>query len=164
MTQFLVESAALVLLSFFLAFTIVMWALPSINGITDKHFTMGDTLAVNLVVGMVVLFVFTVVLAGLYPSLYATRFRPAVVLKGISSHKHSEGFLLRKTLLVFQFTVSIALVVMVIVFYQQMDFVKNKPLGFQRQYMLTIPLFSDTPNAILGGWCGWSVKIANECL
>ena len=105
----------------------------------------------NLMIGLYILFVATAFLAGLYPSFYATRFQPAVVLKGIQGHRYTEGFLLRKSLIVFQFTVSVTLVVMGIIFLQQMDFVRHKPLGFQRDHMLTIPLFSNTPNSILGG-------------
>ncbi|HEX6227426.1 MAG TPA: ABC transporter permease, partial [Chryseolinea sp.] len=150
-TQFLCESSALVFLSFIIAFGLLIAALSLINQITNKHFTVADLFSANLLIGLYILFVVTAFLAGLYPSFYATRFQPAVVLKGILGHRHTEGFLLRKTLMVFQFTVSMALVVMGIVFYQQMNFVKVKPLGFQRDHMLTIPLFSDTPNSILGG-------------
>ena len=151
MVQFLSESSALVLVSFILAFCLLAVILPVINEITAKHFTIGNLFTWNLMIGLYLLLVITAFLAGLYPSFYVTRFHPAVVLKGIHNHKHSEGFLLRKTLIVFQFTASVTLVVMGIIFYQQMDFVRNKPPGFQRDHILTIPLFSDTPNAILGG-------------
>ena len=149
--QFLSESSALVLVSFIFAFTLLAIILPLINEITTKHFIIEDLFSMNLMIGLYILFVATAFLAGLYPSFYATRFQPAVVLKGIQGHRYTEGFLLRKSLIVFQFTVSVTLVVMGIIFLQQMDFVRHKPLGFQRDHMLTIPLFSDTPNSILGG-------------
>ena len=84
----------------------------------------------NLMIGLYILFVATAFLAGLYPSFYVTRFQPAVVLKGIQGHRYTEGFLLRKSLIVFQFTVSVTLVVMGIIFFQQMDFVRHKAFGF----------------------------------
>ena len=151
MVQFLSESSALVLVSFLFAFTLLAMILPLINEITTKHFIIEDLFSVNLMIGLYFLFVATAFLTGLYPSFYATRFQPAVVLKGIQGHRYTEGVLLRKSLIVFQFTVSGTLVVMGIIFLQQMDFVRHKPLGFQRDHMLTIPLFSDTPNSILGG-------------
>ena len=151
MIQFLGESSALVLLSFILAFSLLVSVLPVINEITAKHFRVHDLFSPKLMVGLYTLFIVTSFLAGLYPSFYVTRFQPAVVLKGIQGHRYTEGFLLRKLLIVFQFTVSVTLVVMGIIFFQQMEFVKRKPLGFQRDHMLTIPLFSDTPNSILGG-------------
>ena len=151
MIQFLSESSALVLLSFILAFSLLVSVLPVINEITGKHFTLNDLFSPKLMLGLYTLFIVTAFLAGLYPSFYVTRFQPAVVLKGMQGHRYTEGFLLRKLLIVFQFTVSVTLVVMGIIFFQQMEFVRRKPLGFQRDHMLTIPLFSDTPNSILGG-------------
>jgi len=149
--QFLSESGALVMMSFVLAFGILSLILPYVNEVSGKHFSIGDLFTWNLATGLLLLFVVTALLAGTYPSFYATRFSPSVVLKGLQEHKHSEGFLLRKILVTFQFAVSVTLVVMGLVFYQQMEFVRNKPLGFQRNHIVTIPLFSETPNSILGG-------------
>ena len=149
--QFLGESSALVMVSFVIAFGILCAIIPFINEITGKQFTLQSLLSWNLLAGMVLIFIVTAFLAGVYPSFYATRFNPAIVLKGLQSNPYSEGFMLRKILLVFQFTISVTLVVMGIVFYEQMEFIRSKPLGFQREHMLTVPLFSDTPNSILGG-------------
>ncbi len=151
MWQFFRESSTIVMISFAFALIIVCAILPFLNDITDKHFTVSNLTAANLLGGLAIIFILTAFLAGLYPSFYATRFNPAAVLKGLQSHRYSEGFLLRKILLVFQFTVSVTLVVMGTIFYRQMEFVRGKSLGFQREHMLTIPLFSDTPNSILGG-------------
>ena len=130
MIQFLGESSALVLVSLIIAFTLLATILPLINEITTKHFIIEDLFSMNLMIGMYILFVATAFLAGLYPSFYATRFQPAVVLKGIQGHRYTEGFLLRKSLIVFQFTVSVTLVVMGIIFLQQMDFVRHKAFRF----------------------------------
>lgn len=149
--QFLSESSALVMISFVLAFGILYLILPYVNEICDKHFDITNLFTWNLFTGLFLLFFMTAFLAGYYPSFYATRFNPAVVLKGIHGHKHDEGFFLRKVLIVFQFIVSATLVVMSLIFYQQMEFIRSKPLGFHRDHILTIPLFSETPNSILGG-------------
>jgi putative ABC transport system permease protein len=151
MLQFLGESSAMVMVSFILAFGIVCVAISLVNEVTGKHFTLISLVSGDLFMGLFLIFVLTALLAGLYPSLYATRFNPTVVLKGLQSHRDSKGFPLRKVLLVFQFSVSGTLLVMGTLFYQQMQFIRSKPLGFQREHILTIPLFSDTPNAILGG-------------
>ena len=84
MIQFLSESSALVLVSFMIAFTLLATILPVINEITTKHFIIEDLFSTNLMIGLYILFVTTAFLAGLYPSFYVTRFRPAVVLKGIT--------------------------------------------------------------------------------
>jgi len=97
------------------------------------------------------LFLCTAALAGTYPSFYISRFNPVAVLKGTSVNPQGESFTLRRVLIVTQFTISISLVVLALIFYRQMEFVRNKPLGFNRESMLAVPLFSSTPNSILGG-------------
>jgi putative ABC transport system permease protein len=149
--QFLSESSALVMMSFVLAFGTLGLTLPYINEVSGKHFSIADLFTLKLASGLLSLFIVTAFLAGTYPSFYATRFSPSVILKGMQEYKHNEGFLLRKILVIFQFAVSVTLVVMGLVFYQQMAFIRDKPLGFQRNHLLTIPLFSETPNSILGG-------------
>jgi putative ABC transport system permease protein len=156
--QFVLEASALVLVSFVVALIILYLALPFVNEVSGKHFEATGLLTFKLFGGFVVLFVITAILAGAYPSFYITRFNPVKVLKGFSSGKTSEGYVVRKFLVVGQFSISAILVVIAVVLYQQMQFVKNKPLGFQRELMLTIPLFSNSPNAILGGGVDGSLR------
>jgi putative ABC transport system permease protein len=149
-SQFLLESGALVLIAFILGIACLYLVLPYINELAGKHFAAGSLLTWKVLGGIASLFVITAFLAGTYPSLYITRFNPVLVLKGLTGGPASEGYTLRKILMTMQFTISIILVVLSIVFWKQMEFVGNKPLGFQSNNILTIPLFSDTPNSIFG--------------
>lgn len=148
--QFLVESGALVLISFFIGILILFLLLPFINSVSGKHFSLSDIVAWKMLSGIALLFILTSFLSGTYPAFYITRFNPVLVLKGLTGSPSSEGFLLRKILMTAQFTISIVLVVLAIVFWQQMNYINNKPLGFQTNNIITVPLFSDTPNSIFG--------------
>ncbi|HZY80021.1 MAG TPA: ABC transporter permease [Cyclobacteriaceae bacterium] len=149
-TQFLAESGALVLIAFGIGILSLYILLPYINTLSGKTFSLGDLIAWKILGGIASLFVITSLLSGTYPAFYITRFNPVIVLKGLTGSKTSEGYMLRKILMTTQFTISIVLVVLSIVFFQQMKFIGNKPLGFQTNNIITAPIFSMTPNSILG--------------
>ena len=90
-----------------------------------------------MVVGFIV---FISVIAGIYPAFILSSFRPAVSLKGNFSFS-SHGNFIRKTLVVFQFTISIALIASLIIISQQMRFIKNKSLGFNGNAVVEIGFF-----------------------
>ncbi len=149
--QFLAESGALVLIAFCIGIIALYILLPYINTLSGKSFSLGDLIAWKILAGIAALFILTSLLSGTYPAFYITRFNPVIVLKGLTGGRSSEGYMLRKILMTTQFTISIVLVVLSIVFWQQMEFIGNKPLGFQTNNIITMPIFSNTPNSILGG-------------
>jgi putative ABC transport system permease protein len=150
-TRFLIETGALVLVAFVIGILALYILLPYVNLLSGKNFSISDLVAWKILFGIAALFMVTSFLSGTYPAFYITRFNPVVVLKGLTGSPGSEGYFLRKVLMTTQFTISIVLVVLSIVFWQQMEFISNKPLGFQTSNIITIPLFSDTPNSIFGG-------------
>ena len=149
--QFLFESVIMVFLSYVTALTITYLGLPALNSITGKTLTLDLLLDEGVVLLLLVIFVVTSLAAGVYPAFHIAKFNPIMALKGMKDPTVSSGFLLRRVLVVVQFTASIVLVVFTIVISRQVSFMQNKPLGFQRDFMLTIPLFSANPNSILGG-------------
>jgi putative ABC transport system permease protein len=149
--QFLSESFLLVVVSFVLALGFLYTLLPMLSEVSGKTFTFDVLSHGKMILGALLIFFLTTVLAATYPSLYIMRFNPVKVLKGFTASTKGEGAVIRRVLVVIQFTVSITLVIMAVVFYRQMNFLKSKPLGFQKDNLITIPLFSDNPNSILGG-------------
>ena len=136
--QFLGESMILALLALVLMVVLVEALLPAFNALAGKTLTAGALLhwSVPLVLGGAVVFVG--VLAGGYPAFVLSSFRPARVLKGPVRAGH--GATLRKGLVVFQFALSIVLVVSTLVVYRQLDFVRNERLGFDKEHVVLVPL------------------------
>jgi putative ABC transport system permease protein len=136
MTQFLLESILLTAFSMLLAFLLVFLLLPWFNPIAGKHFTFGaffnfptllSLLAGTLVVGA---------LAGVYPAFFLSSFNPIKVLKGANQGNRKN--LTRSGLVVFQFVVSIALIVATLVVYRQLHFMQDKRLGYNKDQVLFI--------------------------
>ncbi len=136
--QYLSESLVVAFLSLLLAMLVVWLFLPQFNLITDKKITL-SVQDVELLLSFVAVTAFTGLLAGSYPAVFLSGFRPAVVLKG--ELKGSWGELwARKGLVVFQFFLSVILIVSVLVIYNQIAFVQSKNLGYKKENLIRIPI------------------------
>lgn len=132
--QFLVESMATVLLSMIIAVGVVYMSLPAFNSLISKqievNFLSPDFLAVAVAVVLI-----TGLLAGSYPAFFLSAFRPAVVLKGTLGSSMS-GASFRKGLVVFQFTLTVVLGVSALVVFRQVEYIRNKNVGYNRNGVL----------------------------
>ena len=132
--QFMAESTTIVLLSFFLAVLLVELVLPFFNQLVDKKIQIDYFDPVLLASGIGVV-VFTGLLAGSYPALFLSSFQPARVLKGTVQRSHRAA-LFRKSLVVFQFAVSILLVIGTTVVYHQISYILNKDVGLEKENLV----------------------------
>lgn len=131
--QFMAESLLLVYLSLFFSLLCVELLLPVFNEITGKHLLLefGWKLALILI-GITTL---TGLISGSYPALYLSGFNPAAALKGKITHSAGELWT-RKGLVIFQFTLSVILIVAVLVVYKQIEFVQHGYPGYKRDNVL----------------------------
>jgi len=140
--QFMTESVLMAVLAMALALLMVGAALPLFNVISAKKLQVGSLLSPILAAVVLVLPVLTGLLAGSYPALFLSSFRPIAVLKGGSLagklHAGLGRISLRSGLVVFQFITSIVLIVGTLVVYRQLHFIQTKKLGFDRQRLLTV--------------------------
>jgi putative ABC transport system permease protein len=136
--QFLSESILISLLAVGLSILIIEVSLPAYNSITGQNYTLNyfDPAGLLMLLGIGLV---TGIIAGAYPSLVLSAIRPQSILKG-KYMGSSQGITLRKVLLVAQFSISMALITGVAVIFNQLNFIRNKNLGFKKEEVLVIPL------------------------
>ena len=136
--QFIGESLFVSFLAICISLLIVMLLLPSFNTLTEKHLSLDftDPSFLLLLLGLVLV---TGIISGSYPALFMSSLKPIIVLKGLLKFKPGATYF-RKALVVFQFALSIILILGMIVIYRQIDFIHNKNLGFAKEDLLYIPL------------------------
>jgi putative ABC transport system permease protein len=105
---------------------------------------------VSMIPAFVLLMLCTGLLAGLYPAMYITRMKLTSLLKGKAGTNAAAGRMIRQSLIVTQFAIAIALIIGAIVIQRQLTFLRNKPLGFDKEQLVVLPLFGKNPS-MLGG-------------
>ena len=139
--QFLGEAMLLTFISLFVSILMVILLLPAFNDLTGKQMA----LPINesfFWLRLVLLFILVSFIAGSYPSLFLSSLIPIKVLKGKLKFSWSAAFF-RKSLVVFQFALSIIMIAGMIVIYRQLDYVQTKNLGYDRENLLYIPMEGD---------------------
>ncbi|HNP97000.1 MAG TPA: ABC transporter permease, partial [Cyclobacteriaceae bacterium] len=132
------ESMVMTLVSVGLALIMVKLFLPQFNFITEKKIEL-NLLDGDLLLWITGITIITGLLAGSYPALYISRFRPAAVLKGEIRGTWGELWA-RKGLVVFQFFLSVILIVSVLVTYKQIEFVQTQNLGYTKEHLIKFPI------------------------
>ena len=133
--QFFGESLLVAMLSFIAALLIVRLSLPLFNDVSDKNMEVPWTNVRFWLIGFSFA-ITTGLVAGIYPALYLSSFNPVKVLKGTFKAGRYASFP-RSFLVTLQFTVSICLIIGTIVIYQQIQFAKNRPIGYSREGLLS---------------------------
>ncbi|QCW98819.1 FtsX-like permease family protein [Aggregatimonas sangjinii] len=142
--QFLSESFLVVLFAFLVAVVIVLLSLNGFNDLSKKEifFPWANVFFWLASLGFIL---FTALIAGSYPALYLSSFRPVDVLKGTFKAGKYAG-LPRKILVVLQFTVSVAFIIGTVIVMQQINHAKNRPIGYDNEGLIQIPTFSQDFN------------------
>jgi ABC-type antimicrobial peptide transport system permease subunit len=142
--QFLFESIILTCIAFFFSALLVMLLLPAFNTMVGKHMVIdpGDPL---FWAGVGVLILVTGLVAGSYPAFYLSSFQPVKVLKG-TVLSGRRGVLPRRILVVGQFVISILLISATIIVYRQLQYVKNRDLGYNPDNLIMLPQDGDLGN------------------
>jgi len=131
--QYLSESILLSSIGLITALGMVYLLLPQFNEITGKQLML--SLTPSMILSLIGVTLLTGLLAGSYPALFLSSFNPVAILKGKVNRSIGELWV-RKGLVVFQFVVSIVLIIAVMIIYQQIDFVQNKHLGYDKENIL----------------------------
>jgi putative ABC transport system permease protein len=135
--QFLAESTITAIISLVIGIVIAWAVLPYFNSLAAKSISIGELLRPEILSGLLALPFIVGAVAGSYPALYLSSFKPIAVLKG----KINAGFkrsYLRSTLVVFQFSISIFLIIGTIVVYRQLGYIQTTNLGFKKENVLIV--------------------------
>ena len=144
--QFLSESSILALLSLGISLFLAFMALPYFNQIAETSLSLDLFGNSSLLIGLLVITIFVGIIAGSYPALLLSGFKPIQMLSGHISAGGKSGNL-RKVLVAFQFATSIFLLAVTAIVYQQLQYCKNKNLGFEKEHLI---LLGGTPLELRG--------------
>ncbi len=144
--QFLGESLTFTFVASIIAGIAVLVLLNPFNAIAEKNISASSLInaqTISFLIGLIILVGF---ISGSYPAFLLSAFRPAEVLSG-KKHKGGSGGLLRKILVVVQFAISVFLIVSLSFIFSQMRYIKNRPLGYDKENILAIPLSDPAPRS-----------------
>jgi len=138
-TRFLGESLLMAMIAFIFSLIMTLFLIPLFENLSGKNLSLFSSSHIPLLALFLVLSIITGVLAGIYPAFYLSSFRPIKVLKGSFSNSLA-GSSLRKTLVVLQFAISVALIISAITISSQMHFLRSADMGFTKDRQVVIPL------------------------
>ncbi len=136
--QFMAESAIMVSLVLVISGFLTAMFLPAFNELVDKELSFSAIFLPSNLFFMVGIGLVTTFLAGAYPAILLSGFQPIKVLKGTFKTSFS-GLMLRKSLIVFQFSISIFLIIATLIIQNQLQFIQNKKLGYNKEHVLVLP-------------------------
>lgn len=139
--QFISEAIFMAFISSIIAVVIVALTLPAFNTLVQKQLTLGLANPLHIIM-LVAITLICGLVAGSYPSLYLSSFNPVSVLKGLKL-KNSGAAFIRKGLVIVQFTVSIVLIISTVIVFQQIQHIKSRQLGFNKNNLVEMDLQGD---------------------
>jgi putative ABC transport system permease protein len=172
--QFTGEAVFFAFIAMVLALAVIQLSLPYINSIINRdiHFNIFHSL--KLWIGLISLSIIVGFLSGVYPAIFISSYQPIKVLKGVINTSSKKGFSLRNFLVVTQFAIAVILIVSTLIIIQQLNFIKNKDIGFDKDQVITLPMnktanekfevlkaeFLKDPNII--GMTGYNQRLGNN--
>jgi putative ABC transport system permease protein len=140
--QFISESVVLALMSLLLSLILIYALLPLFNNLANKELPFSYVLQPAIIFSLLGIVIFVGVVGGSYPAFYLSGFNPVNVLKGKLAVRGGNA-LFRKALVIVQFSISIFMLISTLVVYDQLQFMRNKDLGFSKSQVIRIQLTND---------------------
>jgi putative ABC transport system permease protein len=135
--QFLSESVLLTIISLLISLVGIYFLLPFFNTLSGKFISFGSLFNVTTLLILFAIVLFVGLLGGSYPAFYLAKFQPLTVLKGTLA-KSSSNVVLRRTLVVVQFSISMVMLICTLVVYNQLQYMQHKDLGFNKEHVLSV--------------------------
>ena len=138
MLQFLTESVLITYIALLFALLLIWLLLPLVNNLSGQQLAYGSLMRWYILMPIVLLPMFVGLISGIYPALLMSSFKPVTVLKG-AFKIGKTNFSFRQVLVVLQFAISIILIIATIIVFQQLSYIQNAALGFDREHIITMP-------------------------
>jgi putative ABC transport system permease protein len=135
--QFLTESIITTIISTILSLGLLYFLIPSFNSLSGKHLTFLTVFQPESLIVLFAVLILVGFLGGSYPAFYLSKFNPVAVLKG-SLSKSSSNAVLRRVLMITQFSISIVMIICTSVVYSQLNYLRDKDLGFNKDHLLIL--------------------------
>lgn len=140
--QFIGESMIMSFISALLAIAIIFIMLGAFNNLVEKELTVDVFKPIHILALLTIIFLCGII-AGSYPAFYLSSFNPIGVLKGLKLKNGASAVFIRKGLVILQFSISVILIISTIIIYQQIQHVKDRDLGYNKQDLLYLNLRGD---------------------
>lgn len=137
--QFITESVVLTLIALVLSILLIYALLPSFNGLANKHLPFSYILQTPVILTLVGITLFSGIVGGSYPAFYLSGFNPVNVLKGKLAARGGSVFF-RRGLVILQFAISIFMLISTLVVFDQLNYMRNKDLGFDKERVVKLTL------------------------
>jgi putative ABC transport system permease protein len=137
--QFISESVVMALIAMVVSLILIYALLPFFNDLANKDLPFSYIMQKRVILSLLLVILFVGIAGGSYPAFYLSGFNPVNVLKGKLSIKGGNA-LFRKVLVIFQFAISIFMLISTLIVYDQLQFMRNKDLGFKKEHVLRITL------------------------
>jgi len=137
--QFFGESFVVAIFSLVLALFLVALSIPFFNTLSGKQLNVSSFLNLDIILGILGITLITGFLSGFYPSLLLSSFKPVGILKGVTG-SDTKGSYFRRILVIIQFSLSLILIIGTMIVYQQLDFIQNRKLGYNKDHMIYISM------------------------
>jgi ABC-type antimicrobial peptide transport system permease subunit len=137
--QFIGESLIMALISALIAIGIVYLSLPAFNSLVEKKLVVDLVNPVHIF-ALLAIALISGLIAGSYPAFYLSSFNPVTVLKGLRIKSNGSAGFIRKGLVILQFSISIILIISTILIYQQINYAKNRDLGYNKENLVYLQL------------------------
>lgn len=137
--QFITESVVLTLIALVLSILLIYALLPSFNGLANKHLPFSYILQTPVILTLIGITLFSGIVGGSYPAFYLSGFNPVNVLKGKLAARGGSVFF-RRGLVILQFAISIFMLISTLVVFDQLNYMRNKDLGFDKERVVKLTL------------------------
>jgi putative ABC transport system permease protein len=141
--QFITESIVLAVASLVVSLVLIYALLPGFNSLANKHITFAYLFQGPVLLALMAIVIVVGVIGGSYPAFYLSGFNPVQVLKGKLAVR-GESSVLRKSLVVLQFSISIFMLISTLIVFNQLGYMRNKDLGFDKSRVLRLELSRQT--------------------